>query len=424
MSLKWRSWLVILLAVLLLGLWMPQSAAVAQDPVVEYALGLIPSPEGDYPTLQVSLDATTLPKKVDLSAGLPPVGAQGRQASCVGWAVAYYYRSYQEGVENHRVPSNPDEILSPAFIYNQRPTTSCRQDTGMSLVRGLKIAVEQGVATLAQMPYDPNDACTQPSDQARQEALNYRAQTYLNLFNGKGKANLTLLKQRLASGDLFVLAIPVYSEFMRVTPTKPVVDVPAANSIYYGGHAVTVVGYDDTTQRFKFVNSWGTGWGEQGFGYLTYAFVQKYAWEGWVLVDKDTTPPDMPQQARELHGVQSNVPQGAINAPEFVWEPSRDPTATYQVYWGTDAAGTGTLQVKDPSFAPGPVQEAGVYYLRVRAVDAAGNSSPWHTLFIFHYRPNTNSGQSISQPLNLAISLPAPNSSVNKRSAPVAPFAQ
>lgn len=422
--LKWRSGLVVLLAVLLLGLWLPQGPAVAQEPVVEYALGLIPSPEGDYPTLQVSLDATTLPKKVDLSAGLPPVGAQGRQSSCVGWAVAYYYRSYQEGVENRRVPSSPDEIFSPSFIYNQRPTTSCTQDQGMSLVRGLKIAVEQGVATLAQMPYDPNDACTQPSAQARQEALNYRAQAYLNLFNGKGKANLTLLKQRLAGGDLFVLAIPVYSEFMRVTPTKPVVDVPAANSIYYGGHAVTVVGYDDTTQRFKFVNSWGTGWGEQGFGYLTYAFVQKQAWEGWVLVDADTTPPDLSQQARELHGVQSDVPQSAVNAPEFVWEPSRDPTASYQVYWGPDAAGTGTLKVNNPAFAPGPVQQAGVYYLRVRAVDAAGNSSPWRTLFVFHYRPNASSSQSISQPLSIEVSLPAPSPSVNTRSAPVAPLAQ
>lgn len=38
----------------------------------------------------------------------------------------------------------------------------------------------------------------------------------------------------------------------------------------WGNHFVALVGYDDNTQRLKFVNSWGDRWGEDGFGYIDY----------------------------------------------------------------------------------------------------------------------------------------------------------
>ena len=39
-----------------------------------------------------------------------------------------------------------------------------------------------------------------------------------------------------------------------------------------GGHAVALVGY--TPDRFIVRNSWGTGWGDQGFGYASIAYAQ------------------------------------------------------------------------------------------------------------------------------------------------------
>ena len=40
-----------------------------------------------------------------------------------------------------------------------------------------------------------------------------------------------------------------------------------------GGHAVCVVGYR-SDGRFIIRNSWGTGWGDQGFGYATPAYIE------------------------------------------------------------------------------------------------------------------------------------------------------
>ena len=39
-----------------------------------------------------------------------------------------------------------------------------------------------------------------------------------------------------------------------------------------GGHAMCVIGYDDTVNggSFRIVNSWGTGWGDNGYFWLSY----------------------------------------------------------------------------------------------------------------------------------------------------------
>lgn len=373
---------IALLAILLSTMWLG-FASGAEEPDMPYSLGLIPSPEGDYPRAQPFVNAASLPEWVDLSDGLPPVGGQGSQASCVGWAIAYYYRSFQEGVENNRVPGDWDEVFSPAFVYNQRSTTDCGRDAGMTMADGLRIAVTQGVATWASMPYTGADSCSQPSVDARAEAGLYRAERYANLFAGRGAASLDSLRAHLASGDPFLLAVPVYADFFRATSRSAVIDVPAPNSTFYGGHALTVIGYDNASQTFKFVNSWGAGWGDHGFGYLTYAFVQQQGWEAWSLIDRDTTPPGLPDLVYELGGTQSGIAQSEVDTPVFAWAWSRDPTAAYEIYWGPDPNGMDGFGASSAFFAPGPVEEGSTSYLRLRAHDAAGNTTEWRTVFEF-----------------------------------------
>lgn len=82
------------------------------------------------------------------------------------------------------------------------------------------------------------------------------------------------MKRYLVAGYPFVTGIAIYSEFDSDDAARTGnIPMPTANSEFLGGHAVVVIGYNDATQRFKFRNSWGTGWGNNGYGTLPYAYL-------------------------------------------------------------------------------------------------------------------------------------------------------
>jgi C1A family cysteine protease len=48
-------------------------------------------------------------------------------------------------------------------------------------------------------------------------------------------------------------------------------DIESENML--GGHAVTVVGYNDLDQTFIVRNSWGSDWGDKGCFYIPYKYL-------------------------------------------------------------------------------------------------------------------------------------------------------
>ncbi len=49
-----------------------------------------------------------------------------------------------------------------------------------------------------------------------------------------------------------------------------------------GNHSVMIGGYDPKRKIIKFLNSWGIEWGDRGWGYLHYKYVDRYMVEAWV----------------------------------------------------------------------------------------------------------------------------------------------
>jgi len=59
-----------------------------------------------------------------------------------------------------------------------------------------------------------------------------------------------------------------------------------------GGHALPIVGYDDSKNAFRFMNSWGTGWPDGGFAWVDYTFFRSVVREAFVAKNAaDTTAP-------------------------------------------------------------------------------------------------------------------------------------
>jgi C1A family cysteine protease len=81
-------------------------------------------------------------------------------------------------------------------------------------------------------------------------------------------------------------------------PPGGVVPVPRDTDHSFGGHAITVVGWDPADgfgvaegAYFKVKNSWGTEWGDGGYGYLPQAYVEQWSGDNWGSIDLLTTKP-------------------------------------------------------------------------------------------------------------------------------------
>jgi GNAT superfamily N-acetyltransferase len=74
-------------------------------------------------------------------------------------------------------------------------------------------------------------------------------------------------------------------------------------------HSVTLTGYDDSKQQLKFINSWGPGWGDKGYGYISYRTFEQTWCEGWCFY------PAGPKQSPT--GPEPGLKERAWGAKEF-----------------------------------------------------------------------------------------------------------
>lgn len=86
--------------------------------------------------------------------------------------------------------------------------------------------------------------------------------------------SLNQLKGALAAGFPVVLGFTVYESFEGAdVAATGVVPMPGAGEKVLGGHCVVAVGYDDSSQRFIIRNSWGAGWGQDGYATMPYPYL-------------------------------------------------------------------------------------------------------------------------------------------------------
>lgn len=82
------------------------------------------------------------------------------------------------------------------------------------------------------------------------------------------------MKSVLATSLPIVFGFTVYESFeSQAVAASGVVPMPAPSEKVVGGHAVVLVGYDDVEDRFRVRNSWGTGWGQNGYFEMPYLYV-------------------------------------------------------------------------------------------------------------------------------------------------------
>jgi C1A family cysteine protease len=208
---------------------------------------------------------------------LPPVRDQGQLGSCTGHGVrgCLLYSLRQKGEVFRRAGYD----LSPLFAYYQARVLedSVAEDAGAEIRDVVKSALKLGVATEASWPYRIERFARKPTETA------YTTATWHQVKGGyKACLNIDDILQALSYD------IPVtggFTWFSNSDGPSGRMPMPGPRDWPEGGHAIWIVDGDPKTREFKFQNSWGENWGERGYGYVPFEFLERgYMDDCWALV--------------------------------------------------------------------------------------------------------------------------------------------
>lgn len=277
--------------------------SIAQSPEEEFITSLSAEDLGDKTLTALSPDS--LPRAVDNSQlpCFPPIGDQKQLGSCVGWASTYYLASHEIGLLNgFNNKEGSTHLLSPKWTYN---LLNGGEDGGLYILDAYELLAQNGATTVVNFPYDEDYLSWDLNPQDWVSAISNRTTT-AQLIEGVDTKpqNLTLIKQLLNNGHLLTFGTFVNSwvySTVKKDPynnNQPFVGQKAVSwgKGQEGGHHVTIVGYNDDIWidingngkvdpgergAFLVANSWGKGWGNQGFIWIAYdAFLSTSAVAG------------------------------------------------------------------------------------------------------------------------------------------------
>jgi len=232
-----------------------------------------------------------LPGNVDLSYWCPPIKDQDNLNACTAFAgitlVEYFaQRRYGKYIN-----------LSPRFLYKvSRNLMNRFDDLGASVRQTMKALVLFGVPPEEVWPWRANDFNEEPPAFCYAYAQSFQSLKYFRLDaanlapqNGQMDSRELLLfqiKAVLAAGLPCMFGFTVYSSFYKEKNIRRgYIAYPSSRDQVVGGHAAVAVGYNDykvidrvdgePAKRGAFLirNSWGTAWGDGGYGWLPYDYV-------------------------------------------------------------------------------------------------------------------------------------------------------
>ena len=221
----------------------------------------------------------SLPESIDLRSNFTRIKNQGNQGSCLAHALTSIF----EYAVKLNTAKSVD--LSEAFLYynaRKMDTTGdvdTSTDTGSRVKPAIASLMEYGIATEELCPYNEADFTTQPSDQAYADAKTRRLIKALNVNRSSVD-----IKKALSEGypveASFVLcptftdaSIGGYVSMPTETEITETLSLDDSQRPRHSTHAMVIVGYSDKLNCFVVRNSWGEDWGDNGYCYIPYIYV-------------------------------------------------------------------------------------------------------------------------------------------------------
>jgi C1A family cysteine protease len=214
-----------------------------------------------------------------------PARDQGAFGTCVAFASA----AVKESQERVNYPSRGYQF-SPVFIYSECKSRDGIPDQDGTYPRvAMAVLKNVGICKEATMPYTQmTKPLPRPHETAYTEAKQFVIGAYARV------QSLAEIKAAIIRDGPVLAGVFVTDSFIEA----PGGYVPMPEGYWRGGHAIAITGWDDTLTHaghkgfLRFRNSWGPGWGDNGYGWLPYDFItfrddlgMPYFMEAWSSVD-------------------------------------------------------------------------------------------------------------------------------------------
>lgn len=225
-----------------------------------------------------------LPKSYSLKKYVPNIGDQGDHGTCVGWSSTYYLASMEYAI--HRNITKPIELkyssYDPYYTYlsivDKSSYSSC--EDGTFLEDACKHLSKNGAKRKINNELSCGDDLSKFNDD--QSILDFTDFVRVYDWLDDMEENVTAVCQSIVDKHPVVFGIYVPASFFDIgndglfKPTNYEREHPVSTA--EGGHAMTIVGYDDEKFGgcFTVVNSWGEDWGDDGFLYMKYDDFQAF----------------------------------------------------------------------------------------------------------------------------------------------------
>jgi len=221
--------------------------------------------------LKPHLAAAAAPGDIDLRPYSSPRHNQGQTGSCVAQSVTKALENLerqklcrQRGISPSQLGPNDHKNLSVLALYylcreKMRPS-QVNEDKGTFIWLACDCLRLFGVCTAEEWPFDPDKVSESPPVMAMREAYDHKISAYYRIKT-TGTDLVASIRDALRANYPVVYATDVGDNWMHYR-AGDVLGLPGSTE---GGHATHLVGWDQAKGVFIGENSWGTGWGDDGY---------------------------------------------------------------------------------------------------------------------------------------------------------------
>ncbi|KYG65830.1 hypothetical protein AZI86_01785 [Bdellovibrio bacteriovorus] len=292
---------------------------------------LLPHPEVQFEIPDEGIKAFATPISIDWrnkdgKSWLTPIRHQGSCGSCLAFAATATLEA------QYKITQNKSYKLSPQFLFSCGGGV-CKK--GWYPNQAAKFLLNTGVTDESCLPYMSSGgsdiSCSRACGDSSKRAVKISSFS-LPTDNAR---NLSAIREALQRGPL-VTTMAAYNDFMNY---RGGIYKRVSNSLV-GGHAIVIIGYNDKDRYLIIRNSWGTSWGERGYGRISYDDTSGIGATTWKYEVPKAKVFDLPILNASLdfqvekEALSGRQPAGNLAEPDFMLTapvPSKNATDSFEL---------------------------------------------------------------------------------------------